>query len=128
MKDALANLTERGAAEPVVKLTVALTESGFAGVQDAVLFGEIKDEGLIGKVKDLFGGGAKDEPSPEADADADVPLEASTSSAPPVPTKKASTKDAKDAKDEDTIPLHVDVRPLSIPALEPSELRQARDR
>jgi len=48
--EALANLTERGAVDPVVKATLTLSESGFVAVKDAVAFGEIKDESLTGKV------------------------------------------------------------------------------
>ena len=48
VSEALGNLTERGATEPVIKVTVALTESGFAVLQDAVAFGEIKDESIAG--------------------------------------------------------------------------------
>jgi hypoxia up-regulated 1 len=50
VNEALENLTERGAVDPVVKVTVALSESGFAVVQDAVAFGEIKDESIAGKL------------------------------------------------------------------------------
>jgi hypoxia up-regulated 1 len=46
--EALANLTERGAIDPVVKATVSLSESGFVSVSKAVAFGEIKDESLTG--------------------------------------------------------------------------------
>lgn len=48
VSEALANLTERGAIDPVVKVTVLLSESGFAVLQDAVAFGEIKDESIAG--------------------------------------------------------------------------------
>lgn len=47
--EAIANLTERGAVDPVVKATLTLSESGFVSVSDAVAFGEIKDESLTGK-------------------------------------------------------------------------------
>lgn len=45
---ALANLTERGAIEPVVKATVTLSESGFVVVKDAHAFAEVKDDSLTG--------------------------------------------------------------------------------
>ena len=47
--EALKNLTDRGAAEPVVKATLALSESGFASVKEAFMVGEIKDESITGK-------------------------------------------------------------------------------
>lgn len=47
--EAIANLTERGAADPVVKATLTLSESGFVSVTDAIAYGEIKDESLTGK-------------------------------------------------------------------------------
>lgn len=46
--EALANLTERGAIEPVVKATVALSESGFVSVKEAYAFAELKDDSLTG--------------------------------------------------------------------------------
>jgi hypothetical protein len=51
--EALANLTERGAVDPVVKATLKLSESGFVSVTDAVAYGEIKDDSLSGSVKSL---------------------------------------------------------------------------
>ena len=47
--EAIKNLTEAGATDPVVKATVMLSESGFASVRDAVLTGEFKDESITGK-------------------------------------------------------------------------------
>jgi hypothetical protein len=52
--EALGNLTERGATDPVVKATVSLSESGFVSVQDAIAFGEIKDDTITG-MEVLFG-------------------------------------------------------------------------
>ena len=48
--EAIKNLTEAGATDPVVKATVMLSESGFASVRDAVLTGEFKDESIAGKL------------------------------------------------------------------------------
>ena len=47
--EAIKNLTDSGATDPVVKATVMLSESGFASVRDAVVTGEFKDESLTGK-------------------------------------------------------------------------------
>lgn len=47
--EAIGNLTERGAVDPVIKATVTLSESGFVSVSDAVAFGEIKDDSIAGK-------------------------------------------------------------------------------
>jgi len=46
--DAIANLTEAGAIDPVVKATISLSESGFISVTDAVAYGEIKDDSITG--------------------------------------------------------------------------------
>lgn len=48
--EALANLTERGALDPVIKATLMLSDSGFVSVTEAVAFGEIKDDSLSGLV------------------------------------------------------------------------------
>jgi len=47
---ALANLTERGAIDPVVKATITLSDSGFIAVTDAVAFGAVKDESITGEI------------------------------------------------------------------------------
>ena len=47
--EAITNLTELGATEPVVKATITLSESGFISVSDAVAYGDIKDESIAGK-------------------------------------------------------------------------------
>ncbi|KAI0920555.1 hypothetical protein AcV5_010261 [Taiwanofungus camphoratus] len=41
--EAIRNLTDLGAIDPVVKATIVLSESGFTSVHDAVAFGVIKD-------------------------------------------------------------------------------------
>jgi hypoxia up-regulated 1 len=46
--EAIANLTEQGAPEPVVKATITLSESGFISVSDAIVFGDIKDDTITG--------------------------------------------------------------------------------
>lgn len=47
--EAIGNLTERGAIDPVVKATLTLSESGFVSVSDAIAFGEIKDDSITGE-------------------------------------------------------------------------------
>jgi hypoxia up-regulated 1 len=42
--EAVKNLTDSGATDPVVKVTIVLSESGFASVKDAVVVGEIKED------------------------------------------------------------------------------------
>ena len=45
---AVANLTSRGAQEPVVKLTLQLNDNGLVSISDAFAFGEVKDDSLTG--------------------------------------------------------------------------------
>ncbi|KAI5119564.1 hypothetical protein M0805_005628 [Coniferiporia weirii] len=148
VKEALAELAEAGAIDPVVKATLALSESGFAGIQDAVAYGEIKkDESFAGKLKGFFGGAkgdVKDESSSEATSS-----ETSSSSSPSAtasesaesesvsPSESASSSSSaaspspspeKKKEVRDTIPLKLSVKPLSIPALTPTEVRRSRDR
>ena len=49
VSEAIKNITEAGATEPVVKATVMFSESGFASIRDAVVTGEFKDESIAGK-------------------------------------------------------------------------------
>lgn len=48
VQDAITNLTEAGVKEPVVKLTVGISDSGFATLEDAIVFGETKDDSITG--------------------------------------------------------------------------------
>ena len=48
VSEALGNLTEREAVDPVVKATVRLSESGFVSVPEAIAYGEIKDASIAG--------------------------------------------------------------------------------
>lgn len=45
--EAIANLTEHGASEPVVKATIALSESGFVSVSDAFVTTAAEGENTI---------------------------------------------------------------------------------
>jgi hypoxia up-regulated 1 len=47
--EAIANLTERGVFEPVVKATIALSESGFVSITDAIAVGEVKQDSIKGE-------------------------------------------------------------------------------
>ena len=51
VSEALQNLTDLGAVDPVVKATVVISESGFVSIQDAIAFGEVKHESLTGKFR-----------------------------------------------------------------------------
>lgn len=46
--EAIANLTEQGVVEPVIKTTITLSESGFVSISDAVAIGEVKQESIKG--------------------------------------------------------------------------------
>lgn len=53
--EALKNLTEAGAVDPVVKATLALSESGFASVKEAFMVGEVKeDESIAGELPSIL--------------------------------------------------------------------------
>jgi hypoxia up-regulated 1 len=50
--EAIANLTEQGALEPVIKATIALSESGFVSISDAIAVGEVKRDSIKGMERD----------------------------------------------------------------------------
>lgn len=119
--EAIDNLTERGAIDPVIKATVVLSESGFVSIGDAIAYGEIKDDSITGKLKGLFGGGGDQVPL-ENDVDEGAPKD------------EKMEKDKKDrakkslGKDQSTIPLEIEIvynfqGPLSLMAK-----RAARER
>lgn len=46
--EALANITEAGGIDPVIKATILFSESGFVSVPEAVAYAEIKDDSITG--------------------------------------------------------------------------------
>ncbi|KAG1902710.1 uncharacterized protein F5891DRAFT_948531 [Suillus fuscotomentosus] len=54
IREAIDNLTERGAVDPVIKATVVLSESSFVSVGDAIVYGEIKDDSITGTYLHFF--------------------------------------------------------------------------
>jgi len=48
VQEAITSLTDAGAKEPVVKLTVGISDSGFATLEDAIVFGDIKGDSITG--------------------------------------------------------------------------------
>ncbi|KAL0578059.1 lumenal Hsp70 protein [Marasmius crinis-equi] len=136
--EALANLTERGAVDPVVKATVKLSESGFVSVTEAVAFGEIKDDSLTGKIKGLFGGGGSSETdSQETDAAGNDPprgqdtsssSESSTTASSSASAASASPSTAADKKELSTISLGINVKFPSIPPMTVEEKQKSRSR
>ncbi|KAG1732638.1 Hsp70 protein-domain-containing protein [Suillus paluster] len=119
--EAIGNLTERGAIDPVIKATVVLSESGFVSVRDAVAYGEIKDDSISGKLKGLFGGGGDQ-----------VPLETDLDEGAPKDGKKDKEKKDKakkpDMKDQSTIPLEIEIVYNAQGPMSPAAKRAARDR
>lgn len=49
VKEALANITAEGGSDPVIKATLALSESGFIAVPEAVAFADAKDDSITGE-------------------------------------------------------------------------------
>ncbi|THU97845.1 actin-like ATPase domain-containing protein [Dendrothele bispora CBS 962.96] len=116
VSEALGNLTERGAIDPVVKATVSLSQSGFISVTEAIATGEIKDESITGKLKGLFGAGSSSSSEDETQTaentpprDTETPSESSSeSSSSASPSASAESKvDKKTAKDLSTIQLNI---------------------
>lgn len=138
--EALRNLTDLGAIDPVVKATVMLSESGFVSIRDAVAFGEFKDESVtgeslswsarytrvircVGKLKSLFGkeSSATAAPTDETAATSDATSVAADEAEPPVPTPKKVVN-------KDPIPLDVQTRFPTLAPMTVQEKRTARDR
>ncbi|KAF9649521.1 HSP70-domain-containing protein [Thelephora ganbajun] len=103
--EAIANLTEKGVPEPVIKTTVALSESGFVSISDAIAVGQVKQD----FIKGLFSG-ADSEPAVLTD-------ESTTSEDMP-----------KSLGLELTIPLTIDFEFGSTPPMTAEEKRAAHNR
>ncbi|KAL1731465.1 Hsp70 protein-domain-containing protein [Schizophyllum commune] len=119
VQSAIANLTERGAVDPVVKATVTLSDSGFVAVKDAIAYGEVKDESLTGKLKNLFGAGSGSSPE-EASTEGEGET-ATDASASPSATATGATL-------QETIPLNITTKfPVHAP-MSVDEKKKARSR
>lgn len=144
ISDAIADLIERGAIEPVVKATVALSDSGFVSVKEAYAFAEVKDDSLTGihpscyflyelsihtfptgKLKGLFGGGssALDDGSevPDSTTSTESSVVTPSGEAPPAETKLS-------LKDANTIPLNITLSFSSTPPMTVAEKTASRER
>ncbi|OAX37691.1 actin-like ATPase domain-containing protein [Rhizopogon vinicolor AM-OR11-026] len=105
--EAIGNLTERGAIDPVIKATVVLSESGFMSVRDALAYGEIKDDSITG-------GGDQ---VPETDLDEEAEKN----------EKKEKSKKAL-AKDQSSIPLEIEIVYNAQGPMNAAAKRASRDR
>ncbi|KAJ8481302.1 hypothetical protein ONZ51_g6075 [Trametes cubensis] len=127
VSEAIQNITEAGATDPVVKATVMLSESGFASVRDAVVTGEFKDESITGKLKDFFGKGSSSQSVDETTADVGTAEEESTtvtsSSSSSAPEASATAVKAREP-----IPLEIEVKFPTISPMTVKEKRAGRDR
>ncbi|KAG6857031.1 hypothetical protein H0H87_010704 [Tephrocybe sp. NHM501043] len=141
ISEALGNLTERGAVDPVVKATLMLSDSGFVSVSEAVAYGEIKDDSLTGKLKGLFGAGSSssDEPTssenvPPRESETAISSSSSSDSAAPTPSAKANDTEAEKAEKkkavskEDTIKLKVVTTFPVLPPMSVEQKKEARSR
>ncbi|KAH9062604.1 Hsp70 protein-domain-containing protein [Lactarius deliciosus] len=117
--EALANITEAGGIDPIIKATILFSESGFVSVPEAVAYAELKDDSIAGKLKGLFGDSPAEDGTTST-ADADV-----SSTSPSVAPK--ATKPAATPKDI-TIPLNVTVKFTSVAPMGLEQKREARQR
>ncbi|KAI8996318.1 actin-like ATPase domain-containing protein [Trametes punicea] len=128
VSEAIQNLTEAGATDPVVKATVMLSESGFASIRDAIVSGEFKDESITGKLKDFFGkGSSSSEPMDETTANVGSAEEDTTSETASA-SSSAAEASAAVAKSKEPISLELDVKFPTIPPMSVKEKRAGRDR
>ncbi|KAM5537435.1 hypothetical protein V8D89_008954 [Ganoderma adspersum] len=119
VSEAIKNITEAGATEPVVKATVMLSESGFASIRDAVVTGEFKDESIAGTSSS----------APEEGATADVgTAEEDSTSTTTSSAAEASTTPTTAVVKKEPINLEIDVKFASIPPMSVAEKRSGRDR
>ncbi|KAI0063322.1 actin-like ATPase domain-containing protein [Artomyces pyxidatus] len=121
VKEALANITDGGGVDPIIKATILLSESGFVSVPEAFAYADIKDDSIAGKLKGFFGDGSSSSSTEDPFTD---PASASTTSESDAPksTKAVTTKTSI------TIPLNVTVKFTSVAPMSVEQKREARDR
>ncbi|KAG8817653.1 lumenal Hsp70 protein, partial [Serendipita sp. 399] len=128
--EALANLTSRGAIDPLVKVTVGISDSGMAVIHDASVYGEVKEETIVGKIKNLFGGGSSSSSSSSSTSASDEAETATASDS--TETSSASAEEPTTTKEVKSvpsmIPLEVTLRHLSIIPFSAEEIIDSRKR
>ncbi|KAJ7153570.1 Hsp70 protein-domain-containing protein [Mycena crocata] len=136
--EAIANLTELGASDPVIKATLTLSESGFVSVSNAVAFGEIKDDSIAGKLKGFFGAGSssseaevtpENAPPRESESSSSSSASATPSGASnSTPEKEKDEKKKKVLPKDNTIPLNTSVVFPTLPPMTVDHKKNARSR
>ncbi|KAF8345169.1 Hsp70 protein-domain-containing protein [Amanita rubescens] len=125
--EAIANLTELGVVDPVVKTTVTLSESGFISVSDAIAYGEIKDDSLTGKPKGLFAASSSEDTTTESVANR-PPRESDSDSDAASPSSSSSAEAEPSGSKEQTIPLTINTYSISIQPMSVEEKKESRNR
>ncbi|KAF8900168.1 Hsp70 protein-domain-containing protein [Gymnopilus junonius] len=137
---AIANLTEQGVIDPVVKATLTLSESGFVSVSNAIAYGEIKDDSIAGKLKGFFGGTSSSDETktesaenvPPRDSETPGADAASSSDAPSSASESTSAAPEKEEKKKYVgpveIPLTIDTKFPTITPMSLQEKQKARSR
>ncbi|QRV96302.1 heat shock protein HSP70 family protein [Ceratobasidium sp. AG-Ba] len=115
---AYTNLTERGATDAVVKLTLLYSESGLSSIVEAAVVGTVKDDSITGKIKSFFAGSSSSESSTSTEG------ATSTESA----ATAEETKPAEPVERVESIPLELKVTPKNILPLTVDEKHKARSR
>lgn len=114
VSDAIANLTSKGATDPHVRVQVELTENGIVAIQDAYAYGEVKEESIAGKIKNMFGGSSS---STDTATDTETATESAEASE---PTQVKMTPH--------TIPLDINTKYMGVVPYTPEEVTASRKR
>ncbi|EUC58906.1 HSP70 family protein, putative [Rhizoctonia solani AG-3 Rhs1AP] len=110
------NLTERGATDAAVKLTLLYSESGLASITEAAVVGTVKDDSLTGKLKNFFGGGSSSTSATESST-ASASEETKVEDEPKEPVEKI-----------ESIPVTVTLEPMTVKPMSLDEKKAARKR
>ncbi|KIY48518.1 HSP70-domain-containing protein [Fistulina hepatica ATCC 64428] len=122
---AVATLKERGAADPVVRASMKLSDSGFISIVDAVAHGDIKDDSIAGKLKGFFAGTTSSE---EDGATAEVPEESTSSASSSASVAPSASASAPSLAELSTIPLNITVRYDNAPLMSAKDKTEAQRR
>ena len=116
--EAIANLTENGVVEPMIKTTIALSKSGFVSIVNASAFGVVKRDSTEGEEWHLSGISSGGSTSTGADSQSTVLVDEIATSEDPLTPPGLQV----------TIPLTVDLEFGFTPPMTDEEKQAARDR
>jgi hypoxia up-regulated 1 len=124
VREAMKNLTSRGAVDPLMKIELGLNESGMLVIHDAYAYGEVKEESIASRIKGFFGGSSS---STSTTATAEEGEETTIETA-PSETPSESSATPEPTSSPASVPVKFELKHTSIVPYSSAQIMAARKR